>query len=493
MRHRLLLRERYLTIFKYVGVIVTAVGIFLLVPLFFLISYSQELPYAASFLWASSLALITGGTLYFFSTGKIKNEPALTIAEGGVIVVMAWFLTILFSTLPFIISGLCSPLHALFETVSGWTTTGLSVMNVEETPALFLFWRSFMQFLGGAGLAVIMLSAIIGPHGLGLYQAEGRTELLLPQIRRSAKLILTIYFGYTLTGLVLYLTAGMSFFDALNHSMAALSTGGFSTKTNSIGEWNSLTVEMVTMVLMLLGTINFATHYLLLRGRIKDFFRSGEIQLVIVLTSLAVPAVAFLGLRQIYFGLGQTFRISLFQTISALSTTGFSTVSFNNWNMFGILVVILLMLVGGGVNSTAGGIKQYRIYVMFKSLTWEFKKYFLPRSAVIQNYVWKGESKDYLSPQQINQVSNFIYLFVITYFLGVLIFVASGYPLGDSMFELASSLGTVGLSVGIVSSQAPPHILWTVIFGMTLGRLEFIIIFVSLFKLGRDFKNYIIK
>lgn len=493
MRHRISLRVRYFTIFKYIGVIVTAIGIFLLVPLLLLVSYPQELPYAASFLWAALVAFLSGGFLYFYSSKKIKKDPALTIAEGGVIVVMAWFITIGLSTLPFIISGLLSPLHALFETVSGWTTTGLSVMDVEQTPALYLFWRSFMQFLGGAGLAVIMLSAIIGPHGLGLYQAEGRTELLLPQIRRSTKLILTIYSCYTLSGLALYMMAGMSFFDALNHAMAALSTGGFSTKTNSIGEWNSLTVEIITMVLMLLGTINFATHYLLLRGKIKDFFRSGEIQLVIVLASLAIPAASFLALREIYFGLGQAFRVAFFQIISAISTTGFSTVSFNNWNMFGILLVIFLMLVGGGVNSTAGGIKQYRIYVMFKSLTWEFKKYFLPRSAVTQNYIWRGESKDYLSPQQINQVANFIFLYVITYFLGVLIFVASGYSLGDSMFEFASALGTVGLSVGITSAQAPPLILWTTIIGMTLGRLEFIIIFVSIFKLGRDFNRFLKK
>jgi trk system potassium uptake protein TrkH len=304
-------------------------------------------------------------------------------------------------------------------------------------------------------------------------------------------MILTIYSGYVLAGILLYYLLGMSLFDAINHSMAALSTGGFSTKANSIGEWNSLPLELCTTVLMLLGSMNFAAHYLLLRGKFRSVLKNGEAQLLLFIIAFFTPLSAFLGLRGLYPNLPQTLRVSSFQVISAITTTGFSTVSFSNWNAFSILGIVLLMTIGAATNSTGGGIKLYRIYLLIKSLLWEIRQYFIPKSAISMHYIWRGENKFYVEASHIREVANYTFLYLGTYFVGVMIFLAKGYPLAESMFEFASALGTVGLSIGITPKDAPPLILWTEIAGMFLGRLEFYVIFFSLIKLFKDMKLWL--
>ncbi|HSH51964.1 MAG TPA: potassium transporter TrkG, partial [Bacteroidales bacterium] len=177
-----------------------------------------------------------------------------------------------------------------------------------------------------------------------------------------------------------------------------------------------------------------------------------------------------------------------FEIISALSTTGFSTVGYGNWDGFAVFVMIVLMIIGGGAGSTAGGLKQYRVYIMLKSLIWDIKGYLLPKNVIRQNYVNRPEGKYYVTKNHILEVSNFTTLYMITYAIGVGILLLNGYPLKDSMFEFASSLGTVGLSVGITSPHAPSIVLWTQTIGMMLGRLEFIVVFFAAMKIIKDAK-----
>jgi trk system potassium uptake protein TrkH len=303
-------------------------------------------------------------------------------------------------------------------------------------------------------------------------------------------MIVRIYLGYTIAGIILYYLSGMSFFNAINHSFAALSTGGFSTVTNSIGEWNSIGVELVTIILMLLGTINFATHYALIKGKFKKFFINAEIKLMGILIAFLLPIIIFISLMGIYGNFQESLRHAIFQIISALSTTGFSTIDFNTWPIFANFIIIILMIIGGGTGSTAGGIKQYRIYIMFKSIYWNIKRQFFPRNQVNENYIWRGESKWYLKNEHIREIANYILLYLFTYMVGVMIFLSQGYQLGESMFEFASALGTVGLSIGITSAEVSPIILWTEIFGMILGRLEILIIFFAIIKLFADIKVF---
>ncbi|RJP26182.1 MAG: TrkH family potassium uptake protein [Candidatus Abyssobacteria bacterium SURF_5] len=483
MRYRENIRWKYLAIVRHIGTLLLGVALYLLLPLFVLIWYPSESNFLAPFCVAAAGAGACG--LLFRLIGRKAGDVTLGLPEGGVIVLVGWILAMVFSAVPFSLSGPLSFLHALFESVSGWTTTGLSVVDVRETPRILLLWRSLMQFAGGAGLVIIMLSAIVGPAGRSLSVAEGRSEQLLPNVRHSAKLVVRIYLGYAAAGILLYLLAGMPLFDAINHSFCSLSTGGFSTRTESIGYYNSVSIELVTMLLMLLGATNFIMHYALLRGDLRSFFRNGEIRLTGAAIALFVPVLLGLALLPLYSA-GRGVRVAFFEVISALTTTGYTSVSYSGWPDFGIMCLIVLMLIGGGIYSTAGGLKQYRIYLLFKSIIWEISSNLMPASAVHDRYIWRGENKFYVGPEHIREAGNYLFLYLSTYAAGVIIFLGYGYSLRESLFEFASALGTVGLSIGLTGPAMPPGILWTEIAGMFLGRLEFFVVIYSIIKIFRD-------
>lgn len=483
MRKDIRLKSRYAEILSYTGIILALSGFLILTPLLALFAWPEELVHWLDFFLPA--VLLSGAGIVLWRAFR-RPTINLSVQEGGVVVLLTWVTVILFSCWPLMTVQNLNFTQAVFECVSGWTTTGLSVVDVTQATHLILLWRSIMQLAGGAGLAIIMLAAIAGPVGHGLSLAEGRSDQLAPHVRDSAKLVLVIYAGYALVGALAYWAAGMTFFDAVNHTFAAISTGGFSTRVESIGYWDSPTIELITMVLMFFGNMNFLTAYLLLQGKLKAFYRNGEMRVMATVTPLFALAVFFLVCRSIYPSLGKSARVAIFETFSALTTTGFSTVSYNNWSSFGILALVILMLIGGGTCSTAGGIKQYRIYILFKSLIWELRSFFLPGTAVVENYVWQGELKDYIKDSRIRQVANFVFLYLVTYFVGSGILAAYGIGIGESLFEFASAVGTVGLSIGVTTADSPAGVLWTETMGMFLGRLEFIVIFVSTAKIIRD-------
>lgn len=254
----------------------------------------------------------------------------------------------------------------------------------------------------------------------------------------------------------------------------------------SIGYWDSVTIEAVTLVLMVLGNMSFLTAWLLWRGRFRFVLRNGEIRLQAVLIPFSVAVVFFFTCRLMYTHLGKAFRVALFETISALTTTGFSTVSYGDWNGTGVFMLIVLMLIGGGTCSTAGGIKQFRVYFMWRQLAWELQRSLLPRTAIIARPLWEGERQASVDEDRIRDVAIFLWVYMALYAIGVLILCACGYPLRDSLFEFASSLGTVGLSIGVTSADMPDIALWTETVAMFLGRLEIIVVMVGLLKLGKD-------
>jgi trk system potassium uptake protein TrkH len=459
-------------------------GVILLVPLGLLPFFPDEMNLAWGFLIPSAIAFASG---YLLRSFRRKDEQVvLTLHEGGIIIVLSWLAVIFISALPFMITRQLGFSNSIFESVSGWTTTGLSMVDVTVIPHIFLFWRSLMQFVGGAGIAVVMLSAIIGPLGPGLYNAEGRSDLLLPNVIKSTRLIISIYSGYTLAGTILYIFAGMNWFDAINHAMAALSTGGFSTRAGSIGEFNSLAIEIITIILMILGTINFAAHYLLIRGRFKEFFRIDELRFGTVLLACAIPIASFFSLVGIYDSVPETIRTGIFEFTSALSTTGFSVTSYTRWGSLPVFLMIIMMIIGGGSGSTAGGMKQYRVMLLFKSMIWNIARYNKPGNYTSRYYVYRPEGKLFLTKNHFIEAVNFISLYIFTYIVGVVIISANGYSLRDAMFEFASSLGTVGLSVGITSPNAPLQVTWTQTVGMLLGRLEFFVVFYSIVRLAKN-------
>lgn len=478
------LNQRYQIILGYIGVITFGIGLSLFLPLLSIFFYKSSLLEVLSLIFSGFLGISLG----FFLKKKLNKieDRSLSISEGGVIVLISWVIATLLGGLPFIISGKLNFTQGIFEAVSGLTTTGLSVIDVSTCSELLLLWRTTMQFIGGAGLAVIMMAAIVGPLGDTLYNAEGRSDRITPSAKKTVQLILIIYICYIFSGTILYIIAGMPIFDAINHSISAVSTGGFSTKVDSIGAYDSIAIEFITIILMILGTINFASHALLWRGKFKDFFKIGETKFMFLLMGITIPFAFYFTIFPLFSSLSKSLRVSFFEIISAISTTGYSTVSYNDWNFVGIFIMIIVMIIGGGVGSTAGGIKFYRIYILLKSLIWDIKSFNSPKNIIKENFIIRPEGKFYVDNRHISAITSFVTLYFVLYIVCVFILLAHGYGLKESLFEMASCFSTIGLTLGITSPDAPTLVLWTQIIGMFLGRLEFFVVFFTIIKLTGD-------
>lgn len=491
MRYQHYLIQRYRLLFGYIGAITALIGLILLVPLIVLPFYPEETAHASSFI-VPGIPLIGIGYI-IWRLFRPTQPTTLTLQEGAVIVIFTWAIAILAGTVPLMITSNLTFSQAVFEATSGWTTTGLSVVDVENSPAIILFYRSFIQLAGGAGFAIIALSAIAGSFSAGLVNAEGRTDQLAPHVRHSANIVLSIYTGYVVIGVVALRLAGMNWFDAVNHAFTALSTGGFSTRVASIGYWDSPLIEAVTIVLMLLGTINFVVAYTLLRRKIRAGLRSGELHLLAALLIVGFTLMLLFVTTGLYPTAEKAIRVAIFESASALTTTGFATVDYRTFPPFAWLILILFMIIGGGTGSTAGGMKQFRVYVIYKAVVWEIKKAFLPRHALNDPAIWQGESRSLLTDRQVRQTAVFIGLYLFLLVVGSGLMMIYGYSMQDSLFEFASSLGTVGLSVGVTSPDMPVPLLWIQSAGMLLGRLEIFSVLIGILKLVSDGKSLITK
>ena len=489
-RYQRFLRQRYGIILRYIGLIVLIGGLVLLLPLLALPLYPEEWPLVWGFLLPGSLSLGVGVALWRLPMAY--SAALLTRQEGAVIVVLGWLMAIVLSTVPYLVAGHLSFTHACFEATSGWTTTGLSLVDVSHAPRLILLLRSLTQLFGGAGFTIIVVGAIAPPSGARVTAAEGRGEQLVPHLRRSAKLVLAIYTGYVALGIVGLRLAGMSWFDALNHSFAALSTGGFSTQASSIGAWNQPVIECVVIGLMICGSVNYLTVYLLLQQRFRSFWRNSELRLQLGLALIGI-VLLWSVVNRLYSPLSQSLRIALFETISALSTTGFATANYAVWSGLGWGIIMCLMFVGGGAGSTAGGIKLYRVMVIFKSLVWGINRQCSPPNTISEPVIWQGNRREFLSLDDMYQASSFLIIYLLVLIAGTGVLTAYGYSLQDSLFEFISSLSTVGLSVGITSPETPAGVLWTEIVGMVLGRLEFLTVAIAGLRLLRDGKALIFR
>lgn len=489
MRYAGFLRQRYKGILGYTGIILCIVGLVILSPLICVPFYSHEMVLGWGFVLPGVLNLLAG---WVVSRMWLPDEPFdLTYQEGSIIVVLSWTIAVLAGAIPFLITLDLDFTQAVFESTSGWTTTGLSVVDVTAAPSLVLFYRSVLQFAGGAGFAIIMLSALAGPRGTALGMAEGREGQLVPNVKRSAKLVISMYSCYALIGAICLHAAGMGWFDAFNHALTGVSTGGFSTQPQSIGYWNSPTVEAITIVLMLLGATNFLTSYMLLKGKFVFVRRNGELRLELALLFCFIPLLFFGVTQSLYPSLQKTLRVTIFETVSAISTTGFSTVGYETWGDLGWIVLTLLMLIGGGTGSTAGGLKQYRVYVLYRALLWEFKRCILPKQVVTDPDVWHGEQRRFISDEDLRHASLYVFLYLFLFAVGAMVISAYGYSVKEGFFEFASTVGTVGLSVGVTTANAPQGILWTQVTGMLLGRLEFFTIIVGSIKLAQDLRSMV--
>jgi trk system potassium uptake protein TrkH len=485
--------KRYFSNSGACGRLVLLTGLLLAVPLMVLPFYPDEAHYAPAFLIPSLASVVLGAGLCIF----LKQDDSgfqwnITLRSSSLTVLFAWCYGFLAGALPFMIAGRLNFVQALFEAISGWTTTGLSVLEVETVPHIFLFHRGFMQFCGGLGFVLVMMMFIQEKQSMNLYNAEGHPDKLMPSLKKTAQTILTMYLSFLAAGTLLYTLLGMRFFESLLHAMCALSTGGFSTRTDSIGAYGSLAVEAVTILLMLIGTTNFAVLQLLIRRKMKQAGRVSEIRFLFLLLAIFIPVTALVLFFSLYMNVGESIRIALLNIVSALSTTGYSTVSYAGWPPFALGILILLMLIGGGLGSTAGGIKLARVYLLLRITRENIRKRLTPVRDVTAPHYYRAQGKTPIDSGLITNILGFISCYMGIFILGTLLLtLAADCSLTEAMFEFASSLGTVGLSIGLTGPATGTAALLVEMAGMILGRLEIFIVWIGIYSGVSAVKRYL--
>lgn len=454
------------------GKLMLLTGLLIAAPLAVLPFYPEDTKYIPAFALPALLSFLIGAVVCLMG----HSGPAS--GSGSLTVLFAWGWGIVMGALPFFLGGQLSALQAVFESVSGWTTTGLSVMDVSKTPNIYLFHRSFMQFCGGLGFVMMMLLIAPDKRSMGLFQAEGHPDKLAPSLRRTARTVFSMYCGFLAFGTAAYRVVGMDLFDGLCHAMCALSTGGFSTRLNSIGEYQSLPIELVTILLMLVGTTNFAVLLLMVRRKWRQALRVSELRFMALLLAVFVPVTAFSLSSGLGMGLEEGFRRAAFDVASALSTTGYSTMSYDAWPPLAIGVLIVLMLIGGGIGSTAGGMKLSRVYLMLRLAGLNLRRQLSPNRRVEAPSYNKAQGKASIDSGVMVETVGFLVCYLSIFIVGsLLLTLTANCGLTEGMFEFASSLGTVGLSIGLTGPATGAGTLMVEICGMILGRLEIFIIF----------------
>lgn len=481
----------YPLIINYLGIFAILIGIINALPLAVILFYPDEVTYLWHFLAPSLVTIMIGLIIMFLFKGRDKGR--LERSQDAILVVSIWIMAIVTSAVPFMLTGTYNFTQSVFETTSGYSTTGLTVVDVTQTAHVFLFFRSLLQLVGGVGLVLVLTSAISDKFGMRLYSAEGHSDKLVPNLIKSGRIIMSIYLGYIIIGMISLIIFGMPVFDALNHSICAVATGGFSTQAGSIGAYNSVGIEVTIIVLMILGGTNFFVHLMLLRGKLKNVIGHVEIKLLGLLLAIFIPLMTINYLTTNQASFGESLRVSTFQFISAVTGTGYQTVSgFSAGGMipvFSLGVLILVMVLGAGMGSTAGGMKQYRVALAFKSVWWHIKEQSTHHKTIRTRFISKLGTPTIVQKEDINQNYAFLMVYIFVLVIGTLVFTSYGYSLTASLFEFASALGTVGLSVGITGYDAALGIHWMSIIGMFMGRLEFFVIFVAIARISTDVKR----
>ena len=467
-------------ILGYMGFIVMLVGFITLLPLLTLLFFAHEMNNFFYFFTPGIASIIVGYLLTFLVRGR--NKGKFRHHQESVILVGAWVVAILVAAMPFMMTGYYSFTHAVFEMTSGFTATGFTVVDVESAPRIFLMHRSLSMFFGGVGLLLVLMSVLQASHGMKLYSAEGHRDRLLPNLIKSARLIFAIYAGYILAGMGIYRFLGMSWFDAINHSISAFATGGFSTRAASIGAFDSFAIEMATVVFMLLGATTFVLHLFLLRGRFRDFLVHCETKFLSIILAFFVPVVAFVSVSALSLSWGEAFRYAVFDVAAVVSTTGYRASNFAKFQLpsTAFFLFLILFFVGGQAGSTAGGIKLYRVWIVIKNLWWKMRGNFANKRVVSVNIVNKFGKVQVVDNEEVAEISAFVFQYICIVLAGAFVFTLFGYSAQDSLFEFASAMGTMGYTTGILNYNAHPVVLWTGILGMLIGRLEIIAIYLGI-------------
>lgn len=454
-----------------------------------LISYIYKDGVTLPIVYSGLIALFIGGLIMLITK---KPNKEMGKREGYIVVTFGWLIMALSGTMPYLLTdAIPNFTNAFFETISGYTTTGSTILNdIESLPEGLLFWRSLTHWIGGMGIIVLAIAILplLGIGGMQLFAAEApgpSADKLHPRITDTAKRLWLIYFGYTAAETILLSVAGMSFFDAINHSMSTLSTGGFSTKNGSLAYWNDQPIiQYIVITFMFLAGTNFVLSYFAFKGKIQKIIMDEEFKLYFKFIAIFTVIAACI----IYFNadvtastinhpmvLGEaesSIRHSLFQVLAIVTTTGFVTADYTLWTPFLMVFFFGLMFLGGSAGSTAGGIKVVRHLLTIKNGFVEFKRTLHPNAILPVRY-----NKKAISGNIVFNILAFFILYMLSFIVGALGFSMLGLDFESAIGVAASSLGNVGPALGDFGPvdnfyNMPVLGKWWCSFLMLIGRLE---------------------
>jgi trk system potassium uptake protein TrkH len=408
-----------------------------------------------------------------------KRHEDIRSKEGFAIVTLGWISFATIGALPFVLSGAVPHYtDAFFETMSGFTTTGASILtDIEAVPHGILFWRSLTHWLGGMGIIVLTIAILpfLGVGGMQMFKAESpgpTVDKLSPRIASTAKILWGVYVFFTLFETALLMLAGMSLFDALCHSFGTLATGGFSTKNASIAAYSSATVDYIIIVFMIIAGTNFSLHYKLFTGKFSDFFKNPEFRFFISLIALATFIIFLEVLLFQYHEVGKSFQYSSFQVVSIMTTTGYCTADYEKWSITAQIILFMLMFIGGSAGSTGGGIKVIRLLLLVKFAYNELIRLLHPNAIVAVKI-----SGQVIDRKVLINVAGFFIIYVMITAVSVLIVSSFGLDFATSMGAVAATINNIGPGLGGVGptdnyAHLPSALKWFLSFLMMLGRLE---------------------
>ena len=471
-------------IFYFIGFLLLFNGGFMFISS--VLSYYYKDGITMDLIYSGLIVTLIGGLFLLLNK---DHDKQLNKREGYLVVILGWLAMIFTGTIPYIITGAIDGFsNIIFETTSGFTTTGATIINdVEILPEGILFWRSITHWLGGMGIIVfaIAILPLLGIGGMQLFSAESpgmEIDKLHPRITDTAKRLWLLYFLFTIIETVLLTFAGMSLFDAINHSMSNIASGGFSTKNASLGFWNDQPlIQYIIILFMFIAGTNFVLSYYGFKGKFRNIFKDEEFRIYssfIAVFTLIVAAVIYLntdflsGLTDGFTRIEEVFRHALFQVVSIITTTGFTTADYTAWTPLLLLIFFGLMFIGGSAGSTAGGFKVMRHLLIIKNGLLQFRRILHPNAILPIRY-----NKKSISNEIMYNVLGFFIVYMLSFMVGALVFSILGLDFQSSLGVSASSLGNVGPSIGDFGPSStfydlPVLAKWWSSFLMLLGRLE---------------------
>ncbi len=469
-------------IVKVIGMLLVIEGLAMFLGIPFSLYYGSSDLHAL--LLSGGITAITGALLLVFLMRS--RNPSIGKREGYIIVSFTWVIISFFGALPYVISGVIPDYtKAFFETISGFTTTGATVLSdIEAVPKGILFWRSMTHLIGGMGIIVLSLAVLpfLGVGGVQLFAAEMpglKADKLHPRITETARRLYLIYFGFVILQTILLLCGGMSFFDSLCHAFSTMATGGFSTRNDSVAGFSPY-IQYVIIFFMIIAGTNFTLHYLFLHRFFSKVFRNEEFRFYILL--MFIVALIIGGLLFTFHSLPpeKAFRDALFQVVSIVTTTGFITTDYLAWKPFIWFLIFILMFTGGSAGSTGGGIKAIRILLLIKSSVVELKRLVHPRAYIPVRYDQKPVSQDVIA-----KMLAFFFFYIAAFISGTIVMGFMGLDFETALGSVITCLGNIGPGIGAVGpvynyAFIPAAGQWVLSFLMLIGRLEIFTVLVLL-------------